>query len=212
MQEPVDNSWLVKLGEYAGAIGGVLAVAASVWAYLKLVRGKGRIFLAWCRNAVNTPTAVAKILTELQFENGMTLRDRLLVIDDNMSGLRRMIQFETASRRAILQTVPMAMFEADKDGRFLWANTVFLDTADCSLSEIAGNNWRNIIAGPDREEVFDGWMDAVRDGTDFKAKFRLATDASEQWVRFHAICNKDELGNILGYGGKIVEIADPRIH
>lgn len=200
------------IGEWWGYLVAVVGALGIAFTYFKIARGKWTAFCSWCKNAAAAPNVIASIQADLQFEGGMSLRDRILTIDENMVGLRRLIAFETASRRAALQTLSVPMFEADKDGKFLWANSALLELADCDLSDLTGSNWRNIIAGPDRDNAFDGWADAISDGTDYKAKFRLALDHGDKWVRMHAICNKDDLGNILGFGGKIVEIPDPRIH
>ena len=206
---------------------GLAALIAEYWAYLAAIGAAvGSIFTLWRRyvkkrvastrtwwkDAVNLPRTLIEIKNELQFENGISLRQKLLAIGQDLFELKRVIVSETAARRAMLQAVEAPIFECNESGALLWANAEFLKVTQKGIQQILGSNWRNIIALPDREEFVDGWQRAITEGTDFNAKFRLARADDEVWMNFEAVCVKDDLGNVVSYLGGLKPTRDPRLH
>lgn len=207
---PVQNV-AAMLAEYWGYLLSFLGGLTAMFVfYHKYCKGKYTALKAWGAAFVAAPNAIKEMRDELSLDGGLTFRQWAALIDDDLKGVRRIVAFETISRRYMWDSIDAPIFEAAIDGKFLWANRAYLKTTECEMKAILGHNWRNVVAGPDRDELIDGWEMAVRDGTDYKAKFRLATDNSEKWVRFSVICNKDDLGNVLGFTGKLWEIPDPR--
>ena len=172
-----------------------------------------RSVAVWMKAAVNLPVVLADIQTQLRMKSGEGLTVWADRIDQNIFGMRQLMTSETALRRASMQHLDVAIYEAGADGHWFWANNQFLFEGRCKLDEIRGENWANLIAMPDRERIVDGWEDAVQRGTNFKAKFRLNTDeVPERWMAFDTTCNKDESGQTLGFLGYMREIKDPTIH
>lgn len=214
-ETPFIRELAAKVSEYWGYVLGLAGALAAVYAfyrkYIKTNFGKDGKLRVWCRNVVQAPTIIVGLQQQLTFANGMTLQEWTTATTDDMRGIRQMIAFEVISRRNLWDTLKDPLFEASESGKFRWANKAYLAMTGCEMKDVLGHNWRNVIAGPDREEVIDGWEMAVRDGTDFKTKFRLALDNSEKWVRIHVICNRDSFDQVLGFTGRIWEIADPRL-
>lgn len=214
METPEVNTLTETIGEYWGYIVAVFGALAAIIAFvrkyvIKQIRGISK----WTAAAIALPTTLDDIRTQLQFENGMRLQDWIKRADENMSGIKRLIAYETTARRAIWQSLDMAIFEASADGKFLWVNDAFLEFTGRIIGQITGNNWRNCIVTPDREDSIEEFARCVRDGTDCRMKFRMNTsDDTETWVLFDAVCNKDDLGNVLGFVGKLRETRDPRVH
>lgn len=194
------------------AVGFMTAIGTMLVFVRKHILAICRAFIAWWQAAIMLPQTIALIQKELQTPNGMPLSQMVHSLGDDLRGLRHLLAAETAARRAGLQLVPVPIFECDRYGHFLWANNAMLDLADMEINHLLGGNWRNIVAGPDREQVMMGWQRAIEDGTDYTVKFRLSRDGDEVWVRFQAFCQKDELGNVLGFNGQVKETADPRVH
>lgn len=211
MDAPEQPNILKQLSEYWGylaVLGGAIVflvgfIRKYVWRCLKFCG-------SWCHAAFTLPLALQAIKSELQFENGMSLRQKLTNMDDNLVGLRQLVTFETISRRAILDSVDAPIFEFGSDGKFQWGNKACLKMSGCEMRDLLGDNWFNMIAGPEREETMDGWRLAVLNGTDYKTKFRVGRDTDEIWVRFSAICNRDELDTVLKFTARMWEIPDPR--
>jgi len=214
METPELKTLADILGEYWGyLVSGITAIGVAWAFYRRYVRGKYTKAKEFVSLAVNAPYAIVAIQNELQFENGVSLRDRLITLGEDVVGLRRMMMSETANRRMTLALVETPIFECNKDGSFLWANPALLKMANRGLHQMVGDNWRNSVATPDRDRIVDEFERAVDDGTDCRLKFRLTTgDDTEEWVVLDAICNKDDLGNVLGFIGNIRLIRDPRIH
>lgn len=199
------------IARYWGHLAAVSAALATIYAaWRKYVRGRIRPLYIWLREVASLPLTLVEIKNELQFENGVSLRQKLTMIGEDLTQLKRIISMETAARRSHLQLAETPMFECNDHGQFLWANDVLLKTVQKSLPQILGSNWKNIIALPDREEFFEAWTHAVAEAIDFSTKFRLTTPDGEQWMFFDAVCIKDDLGNVLSYLGKMKEVQDPR--
>ena len=200
--------WWKQIAAVAGGIGGFLAFLRArkikISKVLKAVYG-------WIRAAVLLPVTLGEIQTQLQMKDGRGFSVWAEGVDQTLIGVRQALALETSHRRASMQNAQRAIFEAGADGRFLWVNTEFETEADCLLREVQGNSWRNIVAIPDREAFYDSWQEAVKDGTNFKGRFRLNVESGpDRWMLFDATCNKDEFGQVLGYLGYMRPTADPR--
>ncbi len=211
MDTPTGPNWLQFINEYWKEATLFFAAVGAIWGYIKLVHGKWQAIKLWFKNAAAAPNAILEIRKELEFEPGLTVRQRLATIGDDINHIRQVVSNEIANRRAALQHVETPLFEFDLKGHFVWANDALLEMVAADIEQVRINNWRNIIAGPDRVQVIEGWSQAVADGTDYRTKFRLAiADGAESWVIFSVLCNKDDSGNILGWIGKMRKISDPR--
>lgn len=210
---PGATDLIAKLSEYWGYIVAIFVGLGSAYTfYRRRLKGKWGRFRQWSTAVINAPLAIAEIKEELEYEAGITVRQRLATMGDDLAKLGRILSNEIANRRAALQAVETPLFEFDINGQFVWGNDSLLELTEAEIADVRGNNWRNIIAGPDRATVVEGWHMAVEDGSDYKAKFRLGTDGAEQWVLFSVACNKDVQGNVLGWIGKLRRINDPRLH
>ena len=201
------------IGKYWGYIVGFFSALGLIYgAWRRYVKKRISGARTWWKDAVALPTTLLEIKNELQFENGMSLRQRVIRIGEDLMELRRVVASETAARRSLLQTIDSPMFECNERGQLLWANQDFLRVTQKNISQILGSNWRNIIALPDREEFIEGWHRAITEGTDFSTKFRLSLPDGEEWMFFEVVCNKDDLGNVISYLGRMRPAKDPRIH
>lgn len=201
----------------AGGIGGVIAfLKARKISISKVLKG----VYGWLRAAVMLPirlegieTRCTELQSQLSMKDGKGLMTWAERVDESLIGVRRTLALETSMRRVAMQGVDRAIFEAAADGGFRWVNDRFLAETGGSIDDVRGENWQNIVALPDREEFTDAWHRQVRAGNNFRGKFRLNTnDGYERWMSFDATCNKDDLGQVLGYLGYLRPIADPRVH
>lgn len=193
---------------YGAAFGGFIF---SAWAYLKLVRGKWAAFREWCRKAANAPAMVEEIKAELLFEGGVSVRQKLAMIGQDLQLMSAHILTGVLARRAMMETLDVAMFEADASGRFLWVNNAFLELVDREFSQVIDFNWRNAIHDLDRDITVEQWRSSVVDCSDYSGRFRVRSDEGNTWVKMEATCLKDSLGHVLQYVGKLVPTADPKL-
>lgn len=203
MDTPASTSFIQTALDFWKEILGALVLFGGIWAYAKLLHGQWKDLKLWFKHAAQAPTAVLEIKKELLLDTGISLRQAVFDLGGNLNKLTMLLNSETKWRRSILDSVDVPIFEADKDGRFMWANTALLELADLEMPQIMGNNWRNFIADQDRRSLVDGWAMAVRDCTNFRVKFRLSANGPDRWMVFNAACNKDEFGNVLGFVGKL---------
>jgi len=208
MDTPTGPNWLQFLNDYWKEAVAFFAALGAIWGYIKLIHGKWQNIKLWFKNAADAPKAILDIRKELTLDANLSLRQAVINLGGDLQKLASLLNAETTWRRAILDSLHVPIFEADKDGRFMWANSVLLDATDFEMHQVMGNNWRNFIADPDRRTIIDGWATAVQDATDFRGNFRLS--GTNQWMLFDAVCNKDTFGNVLGFVGKLRKIEDPR--
>lgn len=209
MDTPEGVKPLKLIADYWKEIVATLTVLGGIWAYAKLLHGKWKNLKIWLKNAAAAPGAILELRQEIQLD-GISLRQTVINIGGDVQKLASLLNAETTWRRSILDSLHVPIFEADKDGRFMWANSELLEATNCEMPQVMGNNFRNFIADPDRRTMRDGWSDAVRDATDFRGNFRLS--GTTQWMMFDAVCNKDTFGNVLGFVGKLRKIDDPQQH
>jgi PAS domain S-box-containing protein len=206
-QTPEPPHTLIELvSEWWKLLGLIGTVVLSILTYYKVVRGKYNRMKLWLRQAADAPRIIAEINA---FEGG-TFREWAVDVRDSIEGLRQVTAFHTARHQHLLDQASDPIVEFDRFGLLTFANRAFLAMTECSLEEVIDNNWRNIIATPDREEVVNEWGRSITLQADFKAKFRLALNDSEKWVRLAVGCVKDKNGLVVGYAGKMHQTPDPR--
>lgn len=213
METPTPPDIFATIGEYWKQITAVfVALGAAYTFYRKYLRGKYTKIKAWCKGAFQLPLTLEGIKTELEYEHGISLRQQIMRMSGDVKSLGQILSNEIANRRSALQFATTPLLEFDINGKFVWANEALLELVECELPDVLGNNWRNVISGQHRNSVMQGWNSAVLDGTNYKTKFKLVTEAAECWVLFNVACNKDADGNVLGWLGKLRVIDDPAIH
>ena len=213
MDTPQTPDILATLGEYWKQITAVFVGLGGAYTfYRKYLRGRYAKVKTWATSAVQLPLTLEGIKQELEYEHGISLRQQIGRMSGDVKTLGQILSNEIANRRSALQFATTPLLEFDINGKFVWANEALLELVECELPDVLGNNWRNFIGGQHRSSVMNGWNSAVLDGTNFKTKFKLVTEAAECWVLFNVACNKDGEGNVLGWLGKLKVIEDPATH
>lgn len=205
METPPDYTLIELFKQYWAAILFFAGVLGTILAFVKKVRTPVFYAFRWVRAAARLPLVLEGLERDNVLPDGVKVRDRLL-------DLSRMHISQVRWRRSMVDTLESPVFEADKDGNFVWANEALLSLTDLEIPQLVGKNWRNFIAGPDRRRIVDGWEAAVKDCSDFRDNFRMATARGEQWAIFNATCNKDDHGSVIDFVGKIKLIDGPTNH
>lgn len=206
MQQPHEPAGVLELlqayWQYITAL--CVGIGAVFGVYRKYLKGVPTRTFVWFKLVIQTPVLISQMRAD------MVLRDEFNELHSVLKQMQARIVTETASRRGLLQHMDKAIFEADSHGRLLWANGAYLSLVDRDLHEIKDNNWRTVIHDLDRALAVEAWRTAIDDQTDYRFRFRVVTDRKEFWVQAEALCNKDELGNVLSYAGELRTIEDPR--
>ena len=62
----------------------------------------------------------------------------------------------------IIMINPVAMYECDKEGRFILANTALCELFGLSEQEILGNGWLSAIAPEDRQACWENYQNCIK--------------------------------------------------
>ena len=105
-----------------------------------------------------------------------------------------------------LPSLPVAIFQADRDGRLLSANQAFRALAlGGDVPSPRTTPWSNAHPA-DRHLAEVTWRNAVEHETDFAVEFRVwHRDGRLLWVRVNASPMHDTLGRVEGYAGVAVD-------
>ncbi len=115
-------------------------------------------------------------------------------------------RFELLTRRA-----PVAIFEADPDGNCLFVNACWEDITGICADDAVGAGWHRALHPDDRDRVNRMWVQAVRDGMDFRTEYRLVDPQGEvRWLDGHVSTIKDGSGAVTGMLGTSLDITDRR--
>ncbi len=105
-----------------------------------------------------------------------------------------------------LPSLPVAIFQADRDGRLLAANLAFRALAlGGDVPSPRTTPWSNAHPA-DRHGAELAWRAAVEHEVDFTVEFRVwHRDGRLLWVRVNASPMRDDLGRLEGYAGVAVD-------
>ena len=78
-----------------------------------------------------------------------------------------------STQRLLLETSEDAHYEADLEGRNVWANNACTKLIGFDADELAGNGWKNCIHAEDRQMIIREWTDAVKDKRTYSLRHRL---------------------------------------
>ena len=110
---------------------------------------------------------------------------------------------------ASLASLPVGIFETDRDGRLTAANPAFRALVlGGSPIPIGSPPWVNAHPG-DRAAAELAWRRAHDQREDFAIEFRVwHSDGRLAWVRLDAPPTRDAMGNVLGYAGTATDHTD----
>jgi diguanylate cyclase (GGDEF)-like protein/PAS domain S-box-containing protein len=105
-----------------------------------------------------------------------------------------------------LPTLPVAIFQADRDGRLVATNPAFRALALAGeVPSVRSTPWSNAHPG-DRAHAEVAWREVCAVDADFVFEFRVwHRDGRLLWVKVHASPVRDEFGRVTGYAGIAVD-------
>ncbi|HQZ35125.1 MAG TPA: EAL domain-containing protein [Ilumatobacteraceae bacterium] len=106
----------------------------------------------------------------------------------------------------LLPSLPIGLFQADRDGRVNAANAAFGALVQVSAaSPVGAPPWANAHPG-DRASAELTWRRSVEADVDVKLEFRVWHGESRMtWVRIEAQAERDPLGMVTGYAGIAID-------
>lgn len=200
-------------GEVVAIVGGgVLPILGALFwgcrvGWHKVVKpgiSRTRTAIAVLSEFSKVQALLLQIDKELHPNGGSSTRD---VLDECMEYLRRAESRQIIGEqkyRAMLSNASYAVFEADSHGECTWVNATYRNLVGKSLEEMQGNGWVNALVPEDREDVYDAWMDAVKQRRDFAMNYRMLDYNDKSiLVRCRATHIVDVDGTLAGFFGTI---------
>jgi PAS domain S-box-containing protein len=114
--------------------------------------------------------------------------------------------------RALVEAVPLALFEAGPDGQWTYGNARFREVLRLPPGETLEEGITRHLLPADREPVVALWQEAVRTGGPFRADFRVASPlGSARWIRARAAPVRDGKGALRGYAGVLEDVTEEKV-
>lgn len=133
----------------------------------------------------SAPT-LAEIVAQFKPNGGHSLRDTIDKIQSELEMVR-------GSQRAVLDSSPIAMFEAESNGNCLWVNRAWRDLAGITDSQAYGQGWQTSILEEDRKRVKDEWLESVAQHRDFNSDYSFRNVLT------------GKISKVKGYGRMVVD-------
>jgi len=128
-----------------------------------------------------------------------------------MRATKRMRESEERFR-TLASHAPVGIFLSDENGDSVFLNEAWCRIAGMTEEEARGKGWTNAIHPEDREQVVQGWEEAVRAGRPSSAEFRfLRPDGTSSWLHGNAVQLRDASGRVTGHLGTVVDITERKL-
>lgn len=109
--------------------------------------------------------------------------------------------------RVLVTHVPVGIYHADNQGRYLFINPQGLEIMQRSLWQSQGLGWLQSIYPDDRDRISESWWRTVETGQPFVEEYRWQTPKGEVlWISGRAVALYDEQGNLEGFLGTFSDI------
>ena len=107
----------------------------------------------------------------------------------------------------LLELAPQIVWFAGPDGLLTYLNPYWYEYTGASETKSLGTGWAAMIHPEDRDQVVDGWQQAVKQGKEYEAELRLrAKDGTYCWFLVRSRSALDESGKVNAWLGIAVDI------
>jgi PAS domain S-box-containing protein len=107
----------------------------------------------------------------------------------------------------LLDLSPQIVWFAGSDGLITYLNPYWYEYTGASETKSLGTGWTAMIHPEDRDQVVDGWRQAVKEGKDYEMELRLrAKDGNYCWFLVRSRSAHDESGKVNGLLGIAIDI------
>jgi PAS domain S-box-containing protein len=112
-------------------------------------------------------------------------------------------RFRTLARQA-----PVGIIALDMKARCTFVNERWCEMAGMEPDQACDQGWQDAIHPSDREALLAAFFEAVRDGKEVAAQFRMRThEGAETWVQGAASPLRNCAGDVTGYLGTVTDIS-----
>jgi PAS domain S-box-containing protein len=109
--------------------------------------------------------------------------------------------------RVIAEISPVHLFRTGPDGDTTFMSPSFLSVTGTRREQVMGFGWIDAVHPEDRDELMQGWQEALHAQVIFQAEFRLRVATGEyRWYRTRIVPDRDEHGTITGWVGATIDL------
>ncbi|HFB64893.1 MAG TPA: EAL domain-containing protein [Aeromonadales bacterium] len=109
----------------------------------------------------------------------------------------------------LLESMPIGVFETDKNGRCIYVNTKWQELSGVSYDAALGDGWVNALYKDDKQEVFKSWIGNANENKVWDMEYRFVDgDNNIRWIMGRAIALTDDNREVRGYIGTAIDITD----
>jgi len=113
--------------------------------------------------------------------------------------------------RALSESAPVGIFEADAAGRCTYCNPAMGEILERPIASLLGLGWTRVIHPDDRPFLAECWLTAVREGVRWGGEVRLRHDErGTRWIRGAIAPQKDPSGQVCRVVGTIEDVTASR--
>jgi PAS domain S-box-containing protein len=111
--------------------------------------------------------------------------------------------------RLIVDTTPALIHTGRPDGHLDYFNKGWLDFLGCSLDDVCGWRWTNVIHPDDVAGIVQKWHASLASGEPFEAEARVRRADGEYRLFLHRkVPMHDEQGRVVKWFGSSIDIDD----
>jgi PAS domain S-box-containing protein len=113
--------------------------------------------------------------------------------------------------RTLVTSSNVGIYETDKNGLAVYLNPRWAELTGRSAESGEGQGWVECLHPDDREAVNATFQNSVQTGVPFAMEYRYQTpDGQITWVYGTAVPIRNELGEVTGYLGNVIDISDQK--
>lgn len=110
--------------------------------------------------------------------------------------------------RILIQESPVGVYQTDENGKYIFANQSWCETAGLTQEEAMGNGWAKSLHEEDAENVFQNWNKTIVSKGKWGHEYRIKSTAGKvSWVFGTASPMYNVDGKIIGYVGINTDIS-----
>lgn len=214
------GEWIIRLAAVVGAYTvlqlTVLKLAKFVLTLPKVTETKLGQWYERRRQKREEADTLQFIANQLRPNGGSTIFDKVNeVAAKQATGFEKIterLDHVSAIQEAALDASESAVWQADENGFHTSINHRFEEILKCTIEDIRGTNWKNIVHIDDLPRVASTWESAVREGRTYKTTHRIYT-GDKQLVTIFSQANpmRDSLKKITGWFGTIRVLAEATV-
>lgn len=185
-----------------GAVGGF-----TLWLWGRAIRPAWRGHRLAALKEERRAAAIDELIAQFKPNGGSSFFDQMARLESKISAVAASVRQVRERFSVVVGFLPIAVFEADKDGSVTMVAPAFTRWTHRRGDEIVGDGWSCIIHPDDLERVSAKWQACVRKGAAFESTHRFVdADGVAFPVQVEAVPVRSDNGVIVGYEGRVIRL------